>query len=429
MTIPYRTIQPKPGAEYFLRVAFTLAKDQLWAKKGYEVAAAQFQLPVSAPPAVAAAGKPVSLAQDEKAVTVAGDGFTVVFDKAAGTIAALNRDGVNLLAAGGGPRLHLWRAPHRNDDMWAYDEWVKYGLDNLNFSVVNLAASQAGPNSVRVVAELKAEGKNGFVATHVAAYTIAGDGAIAVDNDVKFAGPRVPLARLGVRLLLDKRLDRFDFLGRGPMENYADRKRGFDVGLYGTGVNEQYAYEKPMERGNHEDVRWAAAHRGRPAGPARTGRRRSPPGVGLAAHRRADDAGRVQDRPAGQRSDGALPQREDAGRGLERLRPASLGEVHRLVPAGQLLLRFAAVAGRDRNQRPNLAGFRRRRASGRPQARRSRRTRPQPLARRFLHEFPARRGRAGAGDRRRSVHLLAFALEDQSDAQPARAGDRFRRSR
>ena len=42
------------------------------------------------------------------------------------------------------------------------------------------------------------------------------------------------------------------------MENYADRKRGFDVGLYSTGVNEQYAYEKPMEHGNHEDIRWAA---------------------------------------------------------------------------------------------------------------------------------------------------------------------------
>ena len=75
---------------------------------------------------------------------------------------------------------------------------------------------------------------------------------------MKFAGPRVPLARLGVRLFFDKRLDRFDFLGRGPMENYVDRKRGFDVGLYSTGVNEQYAYEKPMERANHEDVRWAA---------------------------------------------------------------------------------------------------------------------------------------------------------------------------
>ena len=82
------------------------------------------------------------------------------------------------------------------------------------------------------------------------------DGTIVVYNDVTFTGPRIPLARLGVRMLLDKRLDQFAFFGRGPMENYADRKSGFNVGLYTTGVNEQYAYEKPMERANHEDVRW-----------------------------------------------------------------------------------------------------------------------------------------------------------------------------
>ena len=45
-------------------------------------------------------------------------------------------------------------------------------------------------------------------------------------------GRRIPLARMGVRLLLDKRLDQFTYLGRGPMENYADRKRGSDVGPY-----------------------------------------------------------------------------------------------------------------------------------------------------------------------------------------------------
>jgi len=260
--VPLPQFQPKPGAEYFLRVAFKLARDQLWAKAGYEVAAAQFPLWIpfrnSVPDVAAPAAKPVSLAQDDKSVTVTGSDFAVVFDKASGTIAALNRDGVNVLAAEGGPRLHLWRAPHRNDDMWAYDEWVRYGLDKLKFSLVDLTASQDGPNIVRVVAVIKAEGKNGFSAMHSATYTITGEGAIAVDNDVKFAGPRVPLARLGVRLLLDKRFDRLDFLGRGPMENYADRKRGFDVGLYHVGVNEQYAYEKPMERANHEDVRWAA---------------------------------------------------------------------------------------------------------------------------------------------------------------------------
>jgi beta-galactosidase len=42
------------------------------------------------------------------------------------------------------------------------------------------------------------------------------------------------------------------------MENYSDRKRGFDVGLYESSIVEQLTpYEKPMECGNHEDVRWA----------------------------------------------------------------------------------------------------------------------------------------------------------------------------
>ena len=58
---------------------------------------------------------------------------------------------------------------------------------------------------------------------------------------------------------MDKRLDQFAYLGRGPMENYADRKRGSDVGLYTSTVRQQMTpYAKPMECGNHEDVRWAA---------------------------------------------------------------------------------------------------------------------------------------------------------------------------
>jgi beta-galactosidase len=58
-------------------------------------------------------------------------------------------------------------------------------------------------------------------------------------------------------MLLDKKMDRMTFFGRGPFENYADRKSAADVGIYEIGVNDQYEYEKPMERGNHEEVRWA----------------------------------------------------------------------------------------------------------------------------------------------------------------------------
>jgi Beta galactosidase small chain. len=52
-------------------------------------------------------------------------------------------------------------------------------------------------------------------------------------------------------------LDKMAYFGRGPAENYSDRKTGSDVGLYELGVNDQYEYEKPMERGNREEIRWA----------------------------------------------------------------------------------------------------------------------------------------------------------------------------
>jgi beta-galactosidase len=254
-------IVAKPGVEYFLRVSFKLAKDELWAKAGHEVAWQQFKLPAAAPAPVAdvTAMKPLTFKQDDSGISIAGDGFAVKFDKASGIISALERDGKNLLAAKGGPQLHLWRAAHRTDDMWAWNEWKRYGLIEPQWKLVSFHAQQVNPTAVRVTAALALASGGSFHLSHTASYTIYGDGSIAVDNCVVPQGKKIPFARLGVRLLLDQKLDQFAFLGRGPMENYADRKRGFDVGVFATTVRGNMTpYAKPMECGNHEDVRWAA---------------------------------------------------------------------------------------------------------------------------------------------------------------------------
>jgi beta-galactosidase len=261
VTVPLKKFTPKPGASYFLRLSFTLANDQRWAKAGSEVAAEQFKLPIwaEAQPIVTAQSPALKLDATEDQIRVKGNGFEVVFDKASGTISQLVRDQKNLLIPGSGPKLHLWRAPHRNDDMWAYKEWRTYGLDKLSWSVVRIAATQEAPSVVRIESVVQAEGTNRFALTHSAVFTVYGDGSISVDNAVMPLGPRIPMARLGVRLELDNHYDQFAFLGRGPMENYSDRKRGSDVGLYSSTVSEQMTpYAKPMECGNHEDVRWAA---------------------------------------------------------------------------------------------------------------------------------------------------------------------------
>ncbi|HBF35135.1 TPA: glycoside hydrolase family 2 [Candidatus Sumerlaeota bacterium] len=258
--IPCQVSSPKPGATYHLRVSVTQAQDTLWAKKGFEAAAAQFELPVTVAKAPVAKAAAVTLNQTDKEVVATGKGFSVVLDKDSGTLSRLEKDGVNLLATNGGPQLHFWRAPHRNDDMWLEKDWNAAGIKDLKYKVESIKAEQPDANTVRIAVQTKATGKGDFGVAYDAVYTVRGDGSVTVENKVNFTAQKeIALARIGVRMLLDKNLNQFDYFGRGPMENYSDRKRGSDVGMYSSSVTEQMTpYEKPMECGNHEDVRWAA---------------------------------------------------------------------------------------------------------------------------------------------------------------------------
>jgi beta-galactosidase len=261
LTLPYKIESPKPGREYFVQLSFQLAKPEIWAKAGYVIATQQFELsePSTAKMMLAQSRGALKLAQDDKTITVQGDRFSIVFRKAQGTISQITRDGTTMLVEGEGPKLYLWRAPHRNDDVWASKAWDKYGINSLQTTVKDIKATQLSDASVLVEATLLEQGHEGWSATDTAAYTITGDGAIAVKNSFVPRGERIPLARIGVRLMLNKSYDHFTYLGRGPMENYSDRDRGSDVGLYSSSIQDQLTpYPKPMEAGNHEDTRWAA---------------------------------------------------------------------------------------------------------------------------------------------------------------------------
>ncbi len=256
--VPYKIEQPKAGAEYFVRVSFTLKEKTLWADKGYEVASEQFKLPINTLPVVETkVTQPVKLVQNDQVATVSGSNFSVSFDKKSGFISQLTQNGTNLLVADGAPKLHLWRAAHRTDDDWAFRQWEKFGVTTLQYTPVDFKVETVDNSTVKITSTTKADGKEGFGVYHTATYLVKGNGSIKVDNQVQFVGFKINLAKIGVRMMLDKKLDRMTFFGRGPFENYSDRKSAAEVGLYEIGVNEQYEYEKPMERGNHEEVRWA----------------------------------------------------------------------------------------------------------------------------------------------------------------------------
>jgi len=257
--VPFTIRNPKPGAEYFVRISFVLNSNKLWGKKGFEVASQQFKIPVKDVEYIKSiSDKAVRLKSNGQEFIVTGTDFTVVFDKVQGIFSCIKKGNQDILSAQGGPRLHLWRAPHKNDDGWAYGDWAKYGINELKWSVIETSANQIDQSTVQISVRLKGEGKNNFEVTHEAVYNITGNGEIKVSNKVNSTIPKLVIARMGVRFLLNKNLNQLTYFGRGPMENYSDRKRGFDVGLYSSSILQQLTgYEKPMDCGNHEDVRWA----------------------------------------------------------------------------------------------------------------------------------------------------------------------------
>ena len=63
-----------------------------------------------------------------------------------------------------------------------------------------------------------------------------------------------PLPRLGIVIELPREYELLTWYGRGPWDNYPDRKAACAVGQWKSTVSEQYVhYPRPQDSGNHED--------------------------------------------------------------------------------------------------------------------------------------------------------------------------------
>lgn len=95
-------------------------------------------------------------------------------------------------------------------------------------------------------------------ADYTLTYTVDGNGSILVDADYRPLCDTLPkLPKFGMRMRLPSAMQNVDYLGRGPWENYPDRKRGYFVGRYSMPLSEyQHDYIKPQDNGNRCDVNW-----------------------------------------------------------------------------------------------------------------------------------------------------------------------------
>jgi beta-galactosidase len=260
--VPFTKPVIQPGSEYRLDLSFTLRRDTAWAAKGHEVAWEQIDLPFPPQPAPTMdldTMPTLKMAEGGDVLTLSGDRFTLRFSRKTGMIESLEYSGRELLAdAGGGPVLNVFRAPTDNDKGLAR-AWRRAGLDDLKRAVTGCDVTRISDGVVRIVATVANTGSGSTRFDHKCVWTVLGNGCIVLNSSIRPVDCPSVLPRLGVLLNLRAGLEDFHWYGRGPRENYVDRKAGSPFGVYRSTVTDQCVpYARPQETGNREDVRWAA---------------------------------------------------------------------------------------------------------------------------------------------------------------------------
>nr|WP_273371498.1 glycoside hydrolase family 2 TIM barrel-domain containing protein [Alistipes megaguti] len=194
---------------------------------------------------------------DRNYVRISSECFTLDIRRSDGMITRYEVGGTPILAPGCVLRPNFWRAPTDNDFGAGLQQ--KYAAIRHPELRLKRLDSQLRDGIVYVQTEYDFPA---YAARLTVNYAINNVGEIVVEEQVKVTGkaddkslPR--LFRFGMLMTLPADFDRIDYYGRGPGENYADRKTASFLGLYRQTVDEQpYPYIRPQETGTKSDVRW-----------------------------------------------------------------------------------------------------------------------------------------------------------------------------
>ena len=265
LRLPLKRPDNPGNAEYLLNIGFVLKDETSWAPAGHEVAREQLPLDWSMPDDPDPVKDSMNAGQlklTETGTEIAAEGaaFRFVISRVDGTIRSLtygeravitpDQDGIP------GPALDVFRAPTDNDK-YLVKAWTEAGLAALAMKFEGLEIKHRSEQSVDIQTTARYAGsqENGFV--FVSSYSISGNGIISITHEIEPWGEWPILPRLGTRLTLDGGLNQVEWYGRGPWENYPDRKTGAMIGLYRKTVAGMFEpYVRPQEMGNREDVRW-----------------------------------------------------------------------------------------------------------------------------------------------------------------------------
>ncbi|MDW7692172.1 glycoside hydrolase family 2 TIM barrel-domain containing protein [Flammeovirgaceae bacterium SG7u.111] len=262
LTIPFKSIKFNEENDYWLRISLHEKQDQLWCKKGYEVAKEQLLIKEKKAVELVNASAAVEVEESKQEFALSGKGFSLSISKETGELFSYKVKGMEYIVNPLQP--NFYRPPIDNDVRGA--DAKDFGKSRKAWK--NLAA-KLETSSVKTIAE---EGKP--LVVHVTQqagkkikletfYTVYADGKVAVkmNLDADESLPRLP--RIGMTMGVSKSLSNASYYGKGPFENYVDRKRSAEVGEFSAGTSELFSsYAMPQENGNRSDVRWLKLAKG-----------------------------------------------------------------------------------------------------------------------------------------------------------------------
>ncbi len=257
--LPYTLGTLRPGPAYHLNLQLSGKEPRGLLPAGHIYASDQIALPDRrAKFAEPINGKGELFVQQRDAlIQVSGENFSAAIDTRSGLLSSLSWSGQELLLTPFTP--NFWRAPTDNDFGNYMPDWAAvWEQAGRNRSLTSLELVESSSGQAVIVAEYAFAGVSGEpVATWRTAFTVYASGAIELDNEFERADGLPVVPRIGMNVELIGSLDTVDWLGRGPFENYSDRKLAAVVGRYQNTVAEHYVpYMRPQENGYKTDTSW-----------------------------------------------------------------------------------------------------------------------------------------------------------------------------
>lgn len=261
----WKTPTPKPGRIYYLNVYLVTTDERPLLGKGHILASEQFELPYSTPCTEINTSTLPALNASETIndITVKGKTFALLFDKTTGTISSFTFANQQLIEQG--PLPNFRRAPLDNDvGCKMFEKCKPWYAASENRIVKSIILDNTNDKAVKITVNFSLPDANSEL---IQVYTITGKGDVLVENNLK-TGKDLPwIPRLGVNMRLKGTLNQVDWFGRGPFENYMDRKTAAFVGKYHTTTDEMYTpYVRPQENGYRTDVQWVSINDGKSVG-------------------------------------------------------------------------------------------------------------------------------------------------------------------